>query len=222
MRYVMLVCVDESIEVSPAEALPDAWVQEMDGRGVRRIGTRLRPVSDATTVRVRDGEVLLTDGPFAETKEQIGGLRPHRVRRPRRGHRGRRQAPGAPGSARSRCGRSGTMSRRRRGSRRRRVPRRVGPRRRRRLIRMTGDWDLAEECAQDAFAQALERWPRDGVPRAPGRLAHHDGAQPRARPAAPRRDRGRQAAGGRAMLPHADGPDDDGRRRQPFGTTGCA
>jgi len=36
------------------------------------------------------------------------------------------------------------------------------------LIRMTGDWDLAEECAQDAFAQALMRWPRDGVPRRPG------------------------------------------------------
>jgi RNA polymerase sigma-70 factor, ECF subfamily len=36
------------------------------------------------------------------------------------------------------------------------------------LIRMTGDWDLAEECAQDAFTLALERWPRDGVPRRPG------------------------------------------------------
>jgi len=36
------------------------------------------------------------------------------------------------------------------------------------LIRMTGDWDLAEECAQDAFALALERWQRDGVPRNPG------------------------------------------------------
>jgi len=36
------------------------------------------------------------------------------------------------------------------------------------LIRMTGDWDLAEECAQDAFAQALSRWPGDGVPRRPG------------------------------------------------------
>jgi len=33
---------------------------------------------------------------------------------------------------------------------------------------MTGDWDLAEECAQDAVARALERWPRDGVPRNPG------------------------------------------------------
>ncbi|MBV8296613.1 MAG: RNA polymerase sigma factor [Acidimicrobiia bacterium] len=36
------------------------------------------------------------------------------------------------------------------------------------LIRVTGDWDLAEECAQDAFAAAIERWPRDGVPRRPG------------------------------------------------------
>ncbi|MFI6326295.1 RNA polymerase sigma factor [Nonomuraea sp. NPDC050556] len=36
------------------------------------------------------------------------------------------------------------------------------------LIRLTGDWDLAEECAQDAFAIALERWPRDGVPDRPG------------------------------------------------------
>src|SRR6516164_3581703 len=36
------------------------------------------------------------------------------------------------------------------------------------LIHQTGDWDLAEECAQDAFAQALRRWPRDGVPQRPG------------------------------------------------------
>jgi RNA polymerase sigma-70 factor (ECF subfamily) len=36
------------------------------------------------------------------------------------------------------------------------------------LIRVTGDWDVAEECAQDAFARAIETWPRDGVPRNPG------------------------------------------------------
>jgi RNA polymerase sigma-70 factor (ECF subfamily) len=36
------------------------------------------------------------------------------------------------------------------------------------LIRVTGDWNLAEECAQEAFARALERWPRDGVPTHPG------------------------------------------------------
>jgi RNA polymerase sigma-70 factor (ECF subfamily) len=36
------------------------------------------------------------------------------------------------------------------------------------LIRVTGDWDLAEESARDAFALALQRWPRDGIPRRPG------------------------------------------------------
>jgi RNA polymerase sigma-70 factor, ECF subfamily len=36
------------------------------------------------------------------------------------------------------------------------------------LIRLTGDWDLAEECAQEAFARALQRWGRDGIPRNPG------------------------------------------------------
>jgi hypothetical protein len=74
VRYLMLVCVDESTEVSSEEALPTSWVQEMDRRGVRQFGSRLRPVSDATTVQVRGGEVLVSDGPFAETKEQIGGF----------------------------------------------------------------------------------------------------------------------------------------------------
>jgi RNA polymerase sigma-70 factor, ECF subfamily len=36
------------------------------------------------------------------------------------------------------------------------------------LIRRTGNWDLAEECAQEAFTQALRRWPADGVPQHPG------------------------------------------------------
>ena len=36
------------------------------------------------------------------------------------------------------------------------------------LIRMTGDWDLAEECAQDAFAMAMKTWSQQGVPRRPG------------------------------------------------------
>ena len=45
----------------------------MTERGVLRGGERLRASTDATTVRIRDGQVLTTDGPFAETKEQIGG-----------------------------------------------------------------------------------------------------------------------------------------------------
>ncbi len=74
MRYLMMICGDESLEVSPEDGDPTAWLEEMEGRGVRLVGSRLRPVEGATTVRVRDGEVLLTDGPFAETKEQLGGF----------------------------------------------------------------------------------------------------------------------------------------------------
>jgi hypothetical protein len=74
MRYLMFVCGDEAIEVSPEESDPEPWVAEMEGRGVRRFGNRLRPVRDATTVRLRGGEVVVSDGPFAETKEQIGGF----------------------------------------------------------------------------------------------------------------------------------------------------
>ena len=71
MKYVMLVCVDENVE---RNADPTEWVEEMERRGIRQWGSRLRPVRDSTTVQVRDGEVLVADGPFAETKEQIGGI----------------------------------------------------------------------------------------------------------------------------------------------------
>lgn len=76
MRYMMMICLDESVETSPEEGLDAetiAWVEEMEGRGVWRDGSRLRTTSDATTVRVRDDAVLLSDGPFAETKEQVAG-----------------------------------------------------------------------------------------------------------------------------------------------------
>ncbi|WP_345428868.1 YciI family protein [Actinoallomurus vinaceus] len=71
---MMLICGDENVEVSPEDADPTAWVTEMERRGVRLQGSRLRPVSDATTVRAHGDEVLLSDGPFAETKEQVGGF----------------------------------------------------------------------------------------------------------------------------------------------------
>ncbi len=79
MKYMMLVCVAEETGLSPEEAArvgpaTEAWVEEMDRRGVRLEGHELRPVSDATTVSVRGGEVLIADGPFAETKEQIAGF----------------------------------------------------------------------------------------------------------------------------------------------------
>jgi hypothetical protein len=74
VRYLMFVCDNESVGVPIEEADASSWVREMQARGVRLQGGRLRPAGAATTVRVRDGEVLLSDGPFAETKEQIGGF----------------------------------------------------------------------------------------------------------------------------------------------------
>jgi len=79
MKYMMLVCADESVELSQAQralvpAATHEWVTEMKDRGIRLTGDQLSAVSDATTVRVRDAEVLLSDGPFAETKEQIAGF----------------------------------------------------------------------------------------------------------------------------------------------------
>src|SRR5690348_8745616 len=78
MTYLLLICATEDVQLTPEQraALPGAtgsWVDEMDGRGVRREGGPLRPVGEAATVRIRDGQVLIGDGPFAESKEQIAG-----------------------------------------------------------------------------------------------------------------------------------------------------
>ena len=81
MRYALLICTDESAEsaMSPDEASTQMaeymnFGETMGARGVLQGGERLRPTTDATTVQVRDGEVLTSDGPFAETKEQMGGF----------------------------------------------------------------------------------------------------------------------------------------------------
>ena len=74
MRYLFLVCVEPGTVVKPEQANPVPWVDEMTERKVRVLGDRLRPDSDATTVRVRDAELLVSDGPFVETRELVGGF----------------------------------------------------------------------------------------------------------------------------------------------------
>ena len=69
-------------------------------------GDALQPTSTATTVRVRDGETLVTDGPFAETKEQLGGYYLIDAKDARRGAGDRRPDPAVRATARSRCARS--------------------------------------------------------------------------------------------------------------------
>ena len=73
MQYMLLICTDAT---APADNGPDdveQWVEEMDARGIRLAGDRLRPPADATVVKVRNGELVVTDGPFAETKDWIAG-----------------------------------------------------------------------------------------------------------------------------------------------------
>ena len=74
MKYMMFVCTDPEPDPDRAD-LPDidAWVSDNDARGRRLDGDALAPTSAATTVRVRNGELLVTDGPFAETQEVIIG-----------------------------------------------------------------------------------------------------------------------------------------------------
>jgi hypothetical protein len=78
MQYMLIHFVDEDTELSPqaeadVERSLSAWLADVTSRGVGRHGSRLRPPSDATTIRSANGETLVADGPFAETKEQIAG-----------------------------------------------------------------------------------------------------------------------------------------------------
>ncbi|MCU1585000.1 MAG: YCII-related protein [Microbacteriaceae bacterium] len=74
MQYIMFVCTDPSAPTYVAsEDNIEEWIAEVESRGVHRSGDRLRPAAEAKTVTVRDGQVSVTDGPFAETKELIAG-----------------------------------------------------------------------------------------------------------------------------------------------------
>jgi hypothetical protein len=78
MRYMLWMIGDGRDEPAPEEivVMPEfvAWTTAVDERGVPHHGARLQPPHTAVTVRVRDGEMLVTDGPFADTKEHIGGF----------------------------------------------------------------------------------------------------------------------------------------------------
>ncbi len=75
---MMLIYSQENDSVEPGElqqvaAAHRALMDETGRRGIFRAADPLEPAATATTVRVQDGQVLLTDGPFAETKEQLAG-----------------------------------------------------------------------------------------------------------------------------------------------------
>jgi hypothetical protein len=76
MQFLMFVCLDTVPVEPPTTPVGDVddWVSTMDGRGLRVAGDRIAPEKEASVVRVRNGEVLVTDGPFLETKEVLAGF----------------------------------------------------------------------------------------------------------------------------------------------------
>jgi hypothetical protein len=81
MQYLLLIYNNESDTVGLSAAEGAALYQEFMGftqsiqqSGNHRAGHQLQPVATATTVRMRDGKRVVTDGPFAETREQLGGF----------------------------------------------------------------------------------------------------------------------------------------------------
>jgi hypothetical protein len=73
MQYVMLVRVDPDLPAPNAGHDADAWVEEGERTGMRIEGGPVEDPENATTVRVEDGETVVSDGPFAETKEVVAG-----------------------------------------------------------------------------------------------------------------------------------------------------
>jgi hypothetical protein len=80
MKYLLLTYLDEQrwLAMTPAEQQADMarcepHIQRLTGSGKLLDGAPLHPTSSATTVRVKSGKRLVTDGPFAETREQLGG-----------------------------------------------------------------------------------------------------------------------------------------------------
>jgi len=81
MKYAMLIYTDQEKESKATEAEQQAvmgayygFTNEVREKRLYVAGEALHPTTSATTVRVRDGKTLTTDGPFAETKEQLGGF----------------------------------------------------------------------------------------------------------------------------------------------------
>ncbi|MGP3752301.1 YciI family protein [Streptomyces sp. IBSNAI001] len=71
MKYVLFIATDPAGESTDEN--PEAWVEKWNDSGVRIEGMPLKPVTETRTVRVRGDQVLVTDGPFAETTEWIAG-----------------------------------------------------------------------------------------------------------------------------------------------------
>ena len=186
MKYAFTIYTDEAQRENATpeqmQQMSQAYfelTQEMEQKGVLVAGDGLYPTTTATTVRVRDGERNVTDGPFAETKEQLGGFYVLDVKDLDEAIEWAAKIPDRP----VRIGRdqAGARLRRRREHRRAgdrlteakpelvdRVFRAESGRATASLIRVLGDFDLAEDAVQEAFVAAMQAWPERGIPDNPG------------------------------------------------------
>jgi hypothetical protein len=78
MKFMMIYCTDPELALGPAEEAEldrelRTWCDELSKRGARLGGAELAAPATARTIRIRGGETLVTDGPFAETKEFVAG-----------------------------------------------------------------------------------------------------------------------------------------------------
>ncbi len=190
MKYMFLLFNEEADAPPSPEEMGewDTFVKNAAGRATEEGGSPLQPSATATTVSVRNGETITTDGPFIDTKEQLGGFFIYDCenldvaielaseilgRRPDISSSGRSWRWTARSAARSGHPVTATTGSPRRG---------VGDTRRavEMLVREQsarihasligacgGDFQLAEDAMQDALIVALERWPVDGTPRDP-------------------------------------------------------
>ena len=142
-----------------------SFTKELRDSGSMVAGDALQTTETATTVRVRNDETLTTDGPFAETKEQLGGYYIDRG-----GLAGRGDRVGIEDPRLALRLRRGPACDGLRGERLvvEELFREEWGRTLAILVRTLGDVQLAEDAVQEAFAAALERWPRDGAPDNPG------------------------------------------------------
>ena len=201
MKYILLIYADRN-DPSIAPADPDdlatryrAFTRSLADSGRLGPAEELQSPALAKSVRRRGGDLIVTDGPFAEVKEQLGGFYvieaagideaiewAGRIPTVDVGTIEVRPIVGQAEAIEARAlaitdAAVQAVERVFRDEQGRAVAS---------LIRVLGDFDLAEEAVQDAFVVALERWPRAGIPRQPGRLDRHHGAQQGHRPAAAR------------------------------------
>jgi hypothetical protein len=165
MQYAMLIhakpgYTDELSEDEQKAMFADYVALGEDPR--TRGGAQLQPIETATTVRVQEGQTLTTDGPYADTKEVLVGYYVFEADDLDEAIELAARIPAA------RLGGAIEVRPLLEALALEEVFRNERGRVFASLVGFLGDFDLAEEAAQEAFAVAAERWPRDGVPANPG------------------------------------------------------